>query len=153
MSQQPTKTTIGWRERIDIPEWGLRRVRAKIDTGAKTSAIDVAQFEMIDEEHVRFEIVYRVLPTRKTRWVQAKCHRVTNIKPSHGQPQERVICQTRMKIGEREFDAEIGLVCRKGMLCRMLVGRTALSGRFLVDSSRKYVVTPKKRPTPVKDQA
>ncbi len=147
-----TPEIAGWRERVDIPEWGLRRVRAKLDTGARTSAIDVAQFEMIDDEHVRFEIVYRVSPERKTRWVEAKCHRVTNIKPSHGQPAERVICHTRIRIGDFEYDAEIGLVCRKGMLCRMLIGRSALAGRLLVDSSRKYVITKKKPKTTPKDQ-
>jgi len=47
-----------------------------------------------------------VLPTRKTRWVGAKCHRVTSIKPSYGQPQERVICQTRMKIGTLESEID-----------------------------------------------
>ncbi len=144
MTQSLPHTIGGWRERVDIPEWGLRRVRAKLDTGARTSAIDVAQFEMIDEEHVRFEIVYRVLPVRKTRWVEAKCHRVTNVKPSDGMPKERVICQTRIRIGEMEFDAEIGLVCRKGMLCRMLIGRSALAGRILVDSSQKYLITDSK---------
>lgn len=147
MTQTQSPKIAGWRERIDIPQWGLRRVRAKLDTGARTSAIDVAQFEMIDEDHVRFEIVYRVLPIRKTRWVEAKCHRVTNVKPSHGKSEERVICHTRIRIGDSEFDAEIGLVCRKGMLCRMLIGRTALSGRFLVDSSRKYIITEKKTKT------
>lgn len=137
-------TTAGWRERIDLPEWGLRRVRAKLDTGARTSAIDVAQFELIDDDHVRFEIVYRDRPVRKTKWVTAKVARVTNIKPSNGQVQERVICLTTIQIGEQTFETEIGLVCRKGMLCRMLIGRSTLAGHILVDSSRKYVVTRKK---------
>ena len=152
MTESFTQITAGWRERVDIPEWGLHRVRAKLDTGARTSAIDVAQFEMIDDEHVRFEIVYRVSPVRKTRWVEAKCHRVTNVKPSHGESKERVICHTRIRIGELEFDAEIGLVCRKGMLCRMLIGRSALAGRLLVDSSQKYAVTEKRTKPAPKDQ-
>lgn len=136
--------TAGWRERIDLPEWGLRRVRAKLDTGARTSAIDVAQFEMIDDGHVRFEIVYRDRPVRKTKWVTARVVRVTNVKPSNGQIQERVICLTTIRIGEHLFETEIGLVCRKGMLCRMLIGRSSLAGHILVDSSRKYVVTRKR---------
>ncbi|MGJ8635399.1 MAG: ATP-dependent zinc protease family protein [Phycisphaerales bacterium] len=140
--------TAGWRERIDLPEWGLRRVRAKLDTGARTSAIDVAQFEMIDDEHVRFEIVYRDRPIRKTKWVTARVSRVTKVKPSNGQLQERVVCLTTIKIGEQLFETEIGLVCRKGMLCRMLIGRSTLAGHFQVDSSRKYVITPKKSSAP-----
>ena len=113
----------GWSERVDLLDWGLHRVRAKLDTGAKTSAIDVAQFEMIDDDHVRFEVVYRVKPTRLTKWIEAPCKRVTRVKPSHGQPQDRVVCLTTLRIGDEEFEAEIGLVCRKGMLCRMLIGQ------------------------------
>jgi len=150
---KPKRNTViaGWSERVDVPDWGLHRVRAKLDTGARTSAIDVAQFEMIDDEHVRFEVVYRVEPNRRTKWIKARCSRVTRVKPSDGQPQERVMCSTTLRIGEVEFEAEIGLVCRKGMLCRMLIGRSALADRYLVDSSRKYVITKKKRTNPSKD--
>jgi hypothetical protein len=136
----------GWSERVDIIDWGFSRVRAKLDTGAKTSAIDVAQFEMIDDDHVRFEVVYRTKPIRLTKWVVSKCHRVTNVKSSNGQPEERVICQVRMAIAGTEFETEIGLVCRKGMLCRILIGRSALDGRFLVDSSQKYLLTTPRAP-------
>jgi len=135
------QTVAGWRERVDLPDWGIRRVRAKLDTGARTSAIDVAQYEMIDDTHVRFEIVYRTGPVRKTKWVEAPCHRVTNVKPSSGESRERVICHTRIRIGDEEFDAEVGLVCRQGMLCRMLIGREVLAGRYFVDSSKKYLLT------------
>ncbi len=141
----PTKVTAGWREKVDLPDWGLHRVRAKLDTGARTSAIDVAQYELIGEDRVRFEIVYRVTPKRMTKWVEAPCTRVTRVKPSSGKPQRRVICLTTIRMGQHEFEAEIGLVCRQGMLCRMLIGRSALSGRYLVDSERKYLITPKKR--------
>ena len=151
MNPKRNTEIAGWSERVDIPDWGLNRVRAKLDTGARTSAIDVAQFEIIDDEHVRFEVVYRVKPTRLTKWIEARCNRVTRVKPSHGEPQERVVCLTTLQIGDEKFEAELGLVCRKGMLSRMLIGRSALSNRFLVDSSRKYVITKKKRSAPSKD--
>ena len=138
----PTPIRAGWRERVDLPEWGIRRVRAKLDTGARTSAIDVAQYEILDDDHVRFEIVYRLKPTRKTKWVQARISRSAIVKPSHGKAQERVVCLTTMRIGNDEFETEISLVCRKKMLCRMLIGRSALAGRFLVDSSEKYLIAP-----------
>lgn len=131
---------VGWRERIDLPEWRLHGVRAKIDTGARTSAIDVAQFEIIDDTHVRFEVVSRVRPTRKTKWVEAKMVRTSRVKPSSGEVQERIVCVTPMRIGDQVQDIELGLVCRQGMLCRMLIGRSALEGRFIVDPSCKYVL-------------
>ena len=71
MASTDRTIVAGWSERVDLPDWGLHRVRAKLDTGAKTSAIDVAQFEIIDDEHVRFEVVYRVTPTRLTKWIEA----------------------------------------------------------------------------------
>lgn len=135
------QTVIGWRERVDIPGWGLRRVRAKIDTGARTSAIDVAEIEELGDGRIRFEVVSRVEPVRKTRWVEATLVRTSVVKPSHGEPQTRYVCKTPVRVGPIEREIEISLVCRRGMLCRMLLGRTALDG-LLVDATRKYVLTP-----------
>lgn len=139
-------TMIGWRERVDLPEWGVRRIRAKIDTGARTSAIDVAQIEQLDGDRVRFELVVRTRPERVSKWIEAEMVRETVVKPSSGQRQQRIICRTIMRIADIEHEIELGLVCRRKMLCRMLVGRTALAGVFSVDPSRKYIVTKAKRP-------
>lgn len=143
---------IGWRERVDLPDWGMRRVRAKIDTGARTSAIDVAQIEELEGGRIRFEVVSRVKPDRKTRWVEATPVRTSTVKPSHGEPQQRYVCLTRVRVGPIEREIEISLVCRQGMLCRMLLGRTALEGVALVDSSQKNVLTGRKK-TPAKDHS
>lgn len=141
MAEPATLPIVGWRERVDLPDWGLRRVRAKIDTGAKTSAIDVARIEHLGDDRVRFEVVARVTPQRRTRWVEAPLARTSRVKPSSGDPRERVVCVTRLRLGDLEQEIELGLVCRQGMLCRMLIGRTALAGHFLVDSSQKYLLT------------
>ncbi len=141
MSSMGKLKLIGRRERISLPEWGLKRVRAKIDTGARTSAIDVAQIEHLDDGRIRFEVVYRVKPKRVTRWVEAMPVRTSMVKPSHGKAHERIVCRTKMCMGAYEQDVEISLICRKGMLCRMLIGRTALAGRFAVDASSKYLLS------------
>jgi hypothetical protein len=140
-------TMIGWRERVDLPEWGVRRIRAKIDTGARTSAIDVAQIEPLAEDRVRFEVVVRDRPERVTKWIEADTARQSVVKPSSGERQQRVVCRTTMGIAGIEHEIELSLVCRKGMLCRMLIGRTALAGVFSVDPSRKYVLTAAKKTT------
>ncbi len=139
-----TLPIIGWRERVDLPDWHLRRVRAKIDTGARTSAIDVAQIEHLRDGRIRFEVVGRTHPVRRTRWVEATPVRTSIVKPSHGEAQERPVCLTRVRIGEIEREIEISLVCRSGMLCRMLLGRSALEGVFCVDAGRKYLLTSRK---------
>ncbi|GAB5495035.1 MAG: RimK/LysX family protein [Phycisphaerales bacterium] len=148
MTEEMAFPVIGWRERVDLPDWGLRGVRAKIDTGARTSAIDVASIEHLDNGKIRFEVVARLSPTRKTRWVEATPIRVSNVKSSNGELQERIVCQTALKIGAHEQEIELSLVCRKQMLCRMLIGRLALADRFLVDSGKKYLLTSQKRPAP-----
>mgnify|MGYP002625432361 FL=1 len=86
MSQEDDLTRIGWRERVDLPDWGLRRVRAKIDTGARTSAIDVAQIEELEDGRIRFEVVSRTRPKRVTRWVEAYPVRRSVVRPSSGEP-------------------------------------------------------------------
>lgn len=144
MAADDSIPTVGWRERVDLPDWGFRRVRAKIDTGARTSAIDVAQIQELPDGRIRFEVVSRVEPARKTRWVEATPVRTSIVKPSHGEPQQRYVCVTRLRMGEVERDIEISLVCRSGMLCRMLLGRTALEG-LRVDPSRTYLLTSRHR--------
>jgi hypothetical protein len=141
----PPHPVAGWRERVDLPEWGLHGVRAKLDTGARTSAIDVATIEHLEDGRIRFEVVGRHKPTRRTKWVEAMPVRTSVVKPSHGKKQERFVCRTPIRIGEIETEIEISLVCRKNMLCRMLLGRTALDGRILVDSGAKYRLTEKSR--------
>ncbi len=126
---------------MDLPAWGLTGVRAKIDTGARTSVIDVAQIETIDEGHVRFEVVWRTRPERLTKWIEAEAVRMSRVKPSTGELQERLVCMTKIRIGEIERHIELALVCRQNMRCRMLIGRKALAGLFLVDPSRAHVLT------------
>ena len=143
-AQHDTTHVIGWREKVDLPEWGLLRVRTKIDTGARTSAIDVADIEELGGDEVRFRVVYHHDPERITRWIHARTVRKSTVKPSHGETQCRYVCETLVRIGDIERRIEISLVSRRGMLCRMLLGRSGLDG-LLVDATRKYLMTESKR--------
>jgi len=134
----------GWRERVALPEWGIRSVRAKLDTGARTSAIDVAQIQDLEDGRIAFEVVVSLEP-RRTRWIEATPIRTSRVKPSHGEVQQRPVCRTRLRLGHIERDIEISLVCRARMLCRMLLGRSALAGVALVDSQKKYLLTRRRR--------
>lgn len=145
--------TIGWRELVALPDWGIRRVKAKIDTGARTSAIHVADLEDLSDGRVRFEVVTHETPRLKTVRVEAMPVRESVVRPSHGEAQRRVVCRTTMRLGGIDREIELSLVCRKGMLCRMLVGRRSLGDSFLIDPSRKYIVSPVKvRPSPSSEQ-
>lgn len=129
---------VGWREVVAFPDWGIPRVRAKIDTGARTSAIHAAHIDELPDGRVRFEVVTRERPERRSIWVEATPVRRTIIKPSSGERQVRIVCRTRMRVGPLEREIELSLVSREGMLCRLLVGRTALEGA-LVDPQARYL--------------
>ena len=130
---------IGWREAVHFPEHGLGPVRAKIDSGANTSALHVTDVERIDGDRVQFHIALDRHGKRLSKLIEAPIVRVSTVKSSTGHAQERFVVPLTLRIGEHEFQAEVSLVCRLGMICRMLVGRRALSGRFLVDSSGVYM--------------
>jgi hypothetical protein len=137
------KILIGWREYVALPDWGIT-VRAKIDTGARTSALHVEEIELLPGGRVRFEAVLRRTPERSVP-VEAQLLGETVVRPSSGEPQARYVVAARMRLGGVEREIHLGLVSREHMLCRMLVGRRALEGRFIVDPDAKYLHRRKRR--------
>lgn len=137
---------IGWREAVDIPEWNIKRLHAKIDTGACNSAVHATNIKRLDDDHVQFTVVVRLRPVRRVRKCIGRIVREAAIKPSTGETQERILVSTTVVIGDIEREIEMSLVSRDGMRCRMLIGRAALSG-ILVDPEKKYLLTdpPKKK--------
>ncbi|MCB9838529.1 MAG: ATP-dependent zinc protease [Phycisphaeraceae bacterium] len=130
---------IGWKERVALPAWGIRRMVAKVDTGACVSAIHVDNIEELSGGRVRFDVVLKRDGTR-TRTVEAPVVRVAKIKPSHGVAQQRYVVRTPVSLGGVTREVELSLVCRKRMRMRMLLGRKALAGVFGVDPSRAFVL-------------
>jgi len=136
--------TIGYLEAVAFPDWGIDGVLAKADTGARSSAIDVRTFEELPGGRVRFEVVVDRQPEEHV-WVEADIVRRTTIRSSFGRTHDRLMVRTRIKIGEVETEAALGLVCRKRRRCRMLIGRTTLEGQFLVDSGATFLLGGKPR--------
>lgn len=136
---------IGWKETVHLPEWGIRHIVAKSDTGARRSALDVRNIEELDGDRVRFDIVLDRKDPRFTHTVVAPIAHRTHVRSSNGQEHERYFVSTRVGIGHRVKEVEFSLVCRKKMICRILLGRKALEGDFLVDSSLKHVTGPRKK--------
>ncbi|CAA6678114.1 MULTISPECIES: RimK/LysX family protein [unclassified Lentimonas] len=135
-------TIIGWREWVELPEWGMR-IRAKADTGAKSSAIDCAEIVELPDERVRFTVR---LSRNKDRLVtlEAPIKLRKRVRSSTGQGHDRIFVETTLRLGESEQTILVNLVCRKNMIHRMLLGRETLGGAFLVDSSVDHWATPKK---------
>jgi hypothetical protein len=135
--------TAGWREWVDLPDWGISRVRAKLDTGARTSALHVAHIEELADGRVAFHAVPRRKSERRVQ-VIAEVVRRTRVRSSTGLAMWRPVVQTRLRLGPITREIELTLVDRAPMLHRMLVGRSALAG-VIVDPARRYVVSGKER--------
>ena len=133
------KIIVGWRESIALPDWGIGKLRAKIDTGAKTSAIDVDQIELLTHDRIRFDVVLSNNHRRRRKWITAKIVRTTTIRSSNGERDTRYVVSTHLCLGGLSRPAEFTLVRRENMLCRMLIGRSALTPHYLVDSARTYL--------------
>lgn len=129
---------LGWREYVDFPEWNVSGIEAKIDTGARTSAIHVEDVVPKRGNRIQFHLVTSKKKPFKHVRIVADLVRITRIRSSTGHTQERYIVATTVRIGAARRRVELSLVGRDKMLCRMLLGRTALSG-LLVDPERKYV--------------
>lgn len=140
------KAIIGWSEYIDFPDWGIDRLKAKIDTGARSSALHVDDLQKLPDGNVRFDVIHgtRQKPQRTT--VTAKALKWAQVRSSNGHFQMRCFVKTRMKVGAISKEIEVSLVCRDTMLFRMLLGRTALEHHFLVDVNKRSVLSERRKP-------
>lgn len=133
------KVLIGWNEFVDLPDWGIARLGAKIDTGARSSALHVEDLELLSRGRVRFRVVVHRLHRDRHVPVIARVTRRSRVRSSNGQFEHRFFVGTTLKLGPVEKQIEISLVDRGNMIHRMLLGRTALEGDFIVDVSRRHV--------------
>ena len=134
---------VGWRELVHLPELGLSGIPAKIDTGARTSSLHATvleEFERDGEKYVRFAVDF---PQQKVRQVCEAVHvDIRGITSSNGETQYRYVIKTPLKIGDEKFRAEISLANRSDMKFPMLIGRSSLRRRFVVDSGYSWLQTP-----------
>jgi hypothetical protein len=134
--------TVGWKEYLDFPEWGLRRIKVKIDTGARTSALDVLSYELTTDGHIPVAQLRLALdrkhPERLTT-VTTPVLRTIIVSNSNGTCEERPLIETTIRLGPVTKRVRLTLTNRAGMRFRMILGRKALEGDFIVDVSRKYV--------------
>ncbi|WP_038059675.1 ATP-dependent zinc protease [Thioalkalivibrio sp. ALJT] len=139
----PRSTTLGWREWVGLPDLGIDAVKCKVDTGARSSALHAFQVERFtrDGSHwVRFGIHPHQHDNQTEVWCEAPVLDVRNVTDSGGHSSERYFIATQARIGDWILPLELSLTSRDTMLFRMLLGREAMRGRFLVDPQRSFVL-------------
>jgi len=134
---------IGWTEFIDLPDWGVRNLRAKVDTGARTSALHVENIEELPRGYVRFDVVLHREKRDRRIQVRAKVTRRGRVRSSTGHQTERIFVKTTLVIGPITKRIEVSLVDREKMIHRMLLGREALKGPIVIDVDRRMVLKKK----------
>ena len=139
---------LGWREWLGFPDLGLIQIKAKVDTGARTSCLHaffVEPFEREGEAWVRFGIHPRQGNTSEEAWCEARLKDQRTVRDSGGHEELRYVIETVVRIGTRDHLIEVTLTDRDTMKFRALLGRTAIRGHYLVDSGRSYVQGKRKR--------
>lgn len=148
MSAQRRKNNIiGWREWVALPGLGIDKIKAKVDTGARTSALHAFKLQPYKEgakDKIRFDIhpiqhnlnviITCVADITDKRWVT----------DSGGHREERYVISTPIMLAGQTWPIEITLTERDSMLFRMLLGRSAIRKRFTVNPARSFIKDPKK---------
>lgn len=140
--KNPELVSIGWSEMVDLPEWGVRRLRAKVDTGARTSALHVEDIEPLPRDRVGFDVVLHRRVRDRRIHVTAPVVRRSRVRSSTGEYQLRYFVETQVRLGPVTRTVEISLVDRGDMIFRMLLGRSALANAFVIDPAHKRIATP-----------
>ncbi|MGD8331016.1 MAG: RimK/LysX family protein [Acidobacteriota bacterium] len=141
MRRKKALPVIGWREWVSLPDLGLRRIKAKIDTGARSSAlhaINVETFRKRGADWVRFEVHPRQHggPTIRT---EAPIVDMRWVRNPGGRREHRPVIRTPLVLLGQEWDVDVTLTPRWGMNYRMLLGRQTVRHHFLVDPGRSFL--------------
>lgn len=136
------KPRIGWKEWCALPDLNIKEIKAKIDTGACTSALH-AEVLSISEYGGQQFIRFRIFPHQSDRYAPKVCKAPLVAKryvmSSNGQKEKRYVIKTRVTVGKISFLTEITLTDRSPLRFRMLLGRLALRKNFLIDPAKSHI--------------
>jgi hypothetical protein len=135
---------VGWKEYVALPELGVASMKAKIDTGARTSSLHVAAIRRLDgtvDGQAEIEVILAPDRRRPEHLVRARVHQLARIRvtDSGGHTELRPVIETLLVLGPVTKRIRVTLADRSNMLFRMILGRKAIEGDFQVDVSRKYL--------------
>lgn len=133
---------VGWREWVALPGLGLPAIKAKIDTGARTSSLhtfDIELFKRGGVDMVRFGLHPLQRSRKLEKYCEARLVEKRRVSDSGGHVESRVVIRSDLHIGSLSWPIEITLTNRDTMNYRMLLGRTAMIGNLVVDPERSYL--------------
>jgi len=138
---EQTQPILGWREWVTLPELNIEHIKAKIDTGARSSALHAFAIEPYRKARQRW-VMFAIHPQQNNTDIVIECHAPIKdrrmVSDSGGHKQRRYVIETSILLGSAIITAEMTLTNRDSMLFRMLIGRTSLNDRFLIDPSASY---------------
>ena len=132
---------IGWREWVGLPEFDVKSIKVKVDTGARSSslhAFDMHPFRRNGQDWIRFQIHPVQRKSIRCVEVESRVHEYRHVRSSSGKASLRPVVITRVELFGRSWPIELTLAGRDEMGFRMLLGREAIRGRFLTDPGSSY---------------
>jgi hypothetical protein len=142
-SRQPvSRPVIGWREWVELPSLGVTAIKAKMDTGARSSALHAVDIEQFEENGVRM-VAFSVHPRQKTTSTELRCVLPLlderPVRNSGGTTTLRPVIRTLLTFGDDSWPIDLSLIARDLMGFRLLLGREAIRRRYIIDPARSYL--------------
>lgn len=147
-STQPTEplnlVTIGWREWVSFPDLGISGIKAKIDTGARSSSLHTESYKIFRRDGARW-VRFSTKPLCKRKHLILTCEAplvdTRIVRNSGGHEEERPFIRTKVALGSMTWSIQMSLTCRKSMKFRLLLGRAAVAERCLIEPHRSYLAS------------
>jgi Uncharacterized protein conserved in archaea len=137
-----TTPLLGWREWIGLPGLNIEKIKAKVDTGARSSALHAFELDPYKKNGEDW-IMFAIHPEQNNTDIIVECHAPIKdrriVSDSGGHKQQRYVIETPLVIGQSIITAEVTLTNRDSMMFRMLLGRTAIKDHYLIAADRSFL--------------
>ncbi len=134
---------VGWREWVSLPSLGISSIKAKLDTGARTSALHALRSDRYTERgapHVRLHVQPRQRDGGRVLVVEAAIIDERTVSDSSGHRERRIVIASEFTLGTAQWPIELTITNRDSLRFRMLLGRSAMHGHLIIDPDRSYVL-------------